>query len=53
MGYLDSKSTGYLAWAWSTADCGSGPSLITNYYSGHPTAYGAGYRSHLLSLAGG
>jgi len=53
MAYLDSKSTSYLAWAWNTAGCGSGPSLITNYYSGHPTAYGAGYRSHLLSLSGG
>jgi endoglucanase len=52
MAYLDSESTSYLAWAWD-ADftCAGGPGLIINY-SGEPTAYGAGYRSHLLSLAG-
>jgi hypothetical protein len=50
MNWLDSKSASYLAWAWN-ADfpCSSGPSLITSY-DGTPTAYGAGYRSHLLSL---
>jgi endoglucanase len=50
MAYLDSESTSYLAWAWN-ADftCAGGPGLITAY-SGSPTAYGAGYRSHLLSL---
>jgi len=45
--WLDSRSAGYLAWAWN-ADfpCSSGPSLITSY-DGTPTRYGAGYRSHL------
>jgi hypothetical protein len=49
MRWLDARSTSYLAWAWN-ADytCSAGPSLITNY-SGTPTAYGKGYRSHLLS----
>jgi endoglucanase len=53
MAYLDSESTSYLAWAWN-ADftCAGGPGLITSY-SGKPTTYGAGYRSHLLSLTGG
>jgi endoglucanase len=51
MAYLDSKSTGYLAWAWNADfSCAGGPALITSY-SGHPTAYGAGYRFHLQALA--
>ena len=50
MSWLDSKSTSYLAWAWN-ADfaCSAGPGLISSY-AGTPTAYGAGYRSHLRSL---
>jgi hypothetical protein len=50
MSWLDSQSTGYLAWTWN-ADfpCSSGPSLITSY-TGTPTAYGVGYRLHLASL---
>ena len=53
MTYLDSLSTSYLAWAWN-ADfkCSGGPGLITDY-SGDPTAYGAGYKAHLQSLARG
>jgi endoglucanase len=53
MTWLDSENTSYLAWAWN-ADfaCASGPGLITDY-SGDPTAYGAGYESHLQALAGG
>ena len=50
MHYLDSKSTGYLAWSWTANfPCSGGPGLITNN-AGHRTAYGAGYRSHLRSL---
>jgi endoglucanase len=50
MRWLDARSTGYLAWAWNAGfDCATGPSLITSY-NGSPTAYGAGYRSHLRSL---
>jgi hypothetical protein len=50
MNWLDSQSSGYLAWAWN-ADfpCASGPSLITSY-DGTPTPYGAGYQAHLRSL---
>lgn len=50
MNWLDARSTSYLAWAWN-ADfgCSSGPGLITSY-AGTPTAYGAGYRSHLQTL---
>jgi hypothetical protein len=50
MKWLDARSTSYLAWAWNTDfNCSTGPSLITSY-AGTPTAYGAGYRSHLRSL---
>jgi endoglucanase len=51
MKWLDARSTSYLAWAWNANfTCSGGPGLITGY-SGTPTAYGAGYRSHLRSLA--
>ncbi len=50
MRWLDARSTSYLAWAWNTDfACDAGPGLITSY-TGAPTAYGAGYRSHLRSL---
>lgn len=53
MTFLDSESTGYLAWAWNADfNCSTGPSLITDY-NGDPTAFGAGYESHLQSLPGG
>lgn len=47
MRWLDARFASYLAWAWN-ADfaCSAGPGLITSY-AGTPTAYGAGYRSHL------
>jgi endoglucanase len=49
MNWLDARSTNYLAWAWNADfSCSGGPGLITGY-SGAPTAYGAGYRSHLRS----
>jgi hypothetical protein len=50
MSWLDSESTGYLAWAWNADfNCATGPSLITSY-QGSPTPYGAGYRAHLQTL---
>jgi hypothetical protein len=49
MSWLDSQHTGYLGWTWNNWDCASGPSLITDY-TGTPTAYGAGFKAHLLSL---
>jgi endoglucanase len=53
MSWLDSEHTSYLAWAWNTDfNCASGPGLITNY-DGTPTAYGAGFESHISALAGG
>ncbi|HEY7429359.1 MAG TPA: cellulase family glycosylhydrolase [Streptosporangiaceae bacterium] len=51
--WLDARSASYLAWTWDdwSGGCASGPALITNY-TGGATAYGAGYRAHLTSLAG-
>jgi endoglucanase len=50
MTWLDRRSTSYLAWAWNADfSCSAGPSLITSY-TGTPTGFGAGYRSHLRSL---
>ncbi len=52
MTWLDSKHTSYLAWAWNADfNCSSGPGLISDY-TGTPTAYGAGYESHLQSVSG-
>ena len=51
MAYLDSQSTSYLAWSWNAyGGCGHAPQLISDY-SGTPTPYGAGYKSHLQALA--
>jgi len=52
MTWLDSQQTSYLAWAWN-ADfkCRTGPGLISDY-GGTPTGYGAGVKSHLLSVGG-
>jgi hypothetical protein len=44
-------NTSYLAWSWNANDDGAGgPQLIMDY-SGTPTPYGAGFRSHLQALA--
>jgi hypothetical protein len=51
MAYHDAKNDGYLGWAWNTYDCSSFPSLISNF-DGTPTAFGVGFRDHLLTLAG-
>ena len=48
MAYLDSQSMSYMAWAWN-ANFACANSLIVNY-SGRPTAYGMGYKSHLAAL---
>jgi Cellulase (glycosyl hydrolase family 5)/Cellulose binding domain len=51
MSFLDSVGSTYLAWTWNNWDCSSGPSLITDY-TGTATAYGAGYKAHMLSFGG-
>ncbi|HLG75110.1 MAG TPA: cellulase family glycosylhydrolase [Ktedonobacteraceae bacterium] len=52
MNWLDSEGIGYLAWAWDTYNCWSFPALISDY-SGTPTAYGQGFKTHLYDLANG
>jgi hypothetical protein len=44
MNWMDGIGAGYLAWAWTVAPC-SNPSVITDY-SGTPTGFGQGVRSH-------
>ena len=51
MPWLDSSGIGYLAWTWSPYSCTATPALITDY-TGTPTAYGVGFKNHLLALAG-
>jgi endoglucanase len=53
MTWLDSEHASYLAWTWNADfNCASGPGLISNY-DGTPTAFGAGFESHLETLAQG
>ena len=51
MSWADSHAVGYLGWTWN-ADfpCASGPGLITAY-DGTPTAFGVGFRDHLLTVS--
>lgn len=55
MSWFDSQGISYLAWTWNGYNCSSTPSLITDQTGtvGTPTAYGQGYKTHLISLAGG
>ncbi len=46
--WADTHGVSYLAWAWYVGSCASEPSLISDY-NGTPTAFGAGYRDHLLA----
>ncbi|GCE13531.1 cellulase family glycosylhydrolase [Tengunoibacter tsumagoiensis] len=49
MNWADQNNVGYLGWAWDTYDCGSFPSLISDY-NGTPTQFGQGLRDHLASI---
>ena len=51
MPWADAGGISYLGWTWDTWNCNSGPALISGY-DGTATAFGAGFRSHLLSLHG-
>jgi hypothetical protein len=47
MAWADAQGVSYLGWAWnSDFACTSGPGLITDY-TGTPTAFGTGLKSHL------
>jgi hypothetical protein len=51
MPFLDSIGVSYLGWAWNADfNCSSGPSLITDYVPGTPTAFGAAYKAHLATV---
>jgi endoglucanase len=47
--WADQHGISYLAWAWFTGNCAAEPALISNY-SGTPTGFGAGVRSHYLTF---
>ena len=51
MSWADATGVSYLGWSWNTANCASGPALITSY-SGAATPFGAAIRDHLAGLAG-
>jgi hypothetical protein len=48
MNWADLAGVSYLAWSWNPAGCGA-PALITSW-TGQPTAYGEGFRAHLIKL---
>jgi hypothetical protein len=51
MPWADNLGISYLGWAWNADfQCNSGPSLITDY-TGTATAFGAGLKAHLASVA--
>jgi endoglucanase len=49
MPWADDAGVSYLGSSWSTGDCASGPSLISDY-AGTPTAYGEGLKAHLAAI---
>jgi hypothetical protein len=49
MTWADAHGISYTPWAWNTGSCANDPSLISNF-NGTATAYGAGVKSHLLTL---
>jgi Cellulose binding domain/Cellulase (glycosyl hydrolase family 5) len=53
MNFLDANGGSYLAWTWDAwGICAQGPVLI-NDYEGNPTAFGQGFRDHLLAILSG
>jgi hypothetical protein len=49
MEWADLRGISYIAWDWGAFGCRGGPSLISDY-NGTPTAFGQGFRQHLLGL---
>jgi hypothetical protein len=49
MTFADAIGVSYVGWAWYPDDCGSDPSLVSDY-AGTPTNYGIGLKSHLAAL---
>jgi len=50
MNWADAHSVGYLGWTWNNWDCGSGPSLISDY-NGTATVYGQGLKTRLAAVS--
>ena len=50
MNWADQNGVSYLGWAWNTYSCSTFPALISDF-GGTPTAFGAGFQSHLAALA--
>ena len=53
MTWADAHGVSYLAWTWNLWGCGGSIALITGFNGTACTGYGAGYRTHLASLAVG
>jgi endoglucanase len=49
MSWADSNGASYLAWAFNPQNCSTTPALITDW-TGATTAFGAGVKSHLMSV---
>jgi len=49
MPWADAHGVSYLGWTWNVWSCSGGPALITDY-SGTPTAFGQGFRDHLIAV---
>lgn len=49
LSWADAHGVSYLGWSWFAGNCAGEPALISDY-TGTPTAYGAGVRSHYLKF---
>lgn len=49
--WADSHQIGFMGWAWNTASCGGGPSLISDY-NGTATPYGAAFKAYIAAHPG-
>jgi hypothetical protein len=49
MAWADAHDISYLGWTFNPWDCSTGPALVKDF-AGTPTAFGQGFRDHVLSL---
>ncbi|HLK39292.1 MAG TPA: cellulase family glycosylhydrolase [Polyangiaceae bacterium] len=47
--WADPLGISYLGWTWNNWDCGSGPSLVKDFYGTPTSTYGEGFKAHLLT----
>jgi hypothetical protein len=50
MSWADIHGVSYLAWTWNLWGCTGGNMALITDYSGTPTAYGQGFRDHLIAV---